>query len=73
MNNGIEGINYVLILKVKGQGNLYVRVTEEIKGHTIDIFYQSHSNTHVFIFFTFGGEKQSQLPKNILPMKNIWS
>ena len=72
MNNGIEGLNYVLILKVKGQGDLVKgRVCQSYRGDQRSYnryFYQSHSNTHVFIFFTFGGEKQSQLP-----MKNIWS
>lgn len=62
MNNGIEVIKSVLILKGKGQGDLvkeeYVRVTEEIKGHTIDIFIRV-IQIHMYLFFSLLEEKSS--------------
>ena len=54
MNNGIEGLNYVLILKVKGQGDLVKgRVCQSYRGDQRSYnryFYQSHSNTRIYFF-----------------------
>lgn len=54
MNNGIEGINYVLILKVKGQGNLVKgRVCQSYRGDqsSYNRYFLSESLKYTCIYF----------------------